>query len=136
MVSGSYFETVPGQNTKPRGAVLLDHRTSIRLPIIDSGFASSSGKLFYQTGSTLASVVDLTATGGGGGSGSGGTGGAGGSGGGGTGGAGQTSNPTHGAAGTVNTGGGAGGSSDYSSSGTAASAGGSGVVVIRYKFQN
>jgi hypothetical protein len=76
------------------------------------------------------------AGGGGGGSGSGGTGGAGGSGGGGTGGAGQTSNPTHGAAGTVNTGGGAGGSSDYSSSGTAASAGGSGVVVIRYKFQN
>ena len=76
------------------------------------------------------------AGGGGGGSGSGGTGGAGGPGGGGTGGAGQTSNPTHGAAGTVNTGGGAGGSSDYSSSGTAASAGGSGVVVIRYKFQN
>ena len=76
------------------------------------------------------------AGGGGGGSGSGGSAGAGGSGGGGAGGAGQSSNPTHGTAGTVNTGGGAGGSSDYSSSGTTASAGGSGVVVIRYKFQN
>jgi len=83
---------------------------------------------------TNSSVV--RAGGGGGGSGSGGTGGAGGPGGGGAGGAGQPSNGALGGAGTVNTGSGAGGTSDYSSTGQAASSGGSGVVVIRYKFQN
>ena len=102
-----------------------------------AGANASSGAGAGGAGATseITNSPVVRAGGGGGGSGSGGTGGAAGSGGGGAGGSGQTPNPTHGAAGTVNTGGGAGGSSDYSVSGTAASAGGSGIVVIRYKFQ-
>jgi len=54
---------------------------------------------------------------------------------GGTGGGGNGGNGTTGSAGSTNRGGGGGGSGATSPSGRAASAGGSGIVIIRYKYQ-
>ena len=88
-----------------------------------SGGAGGAGATTSINGTPTA-----RAGGGGGGSGSGGSGGAGGSGGGGAG-----SNGSTGTAGTANTGGGGGGAYPDPQYG---GAGGSGVVIIRYKFQN
>jgi len=63
-----------------------------------------------------------------------GTGGAGGSGGGGTGG-GSGTGPSQGIAGTTNTGGGAGGTNSGPNTSRSGNSGGSGIVMIRYKYQ-
>ena len=83
------------------------------------------------------STAPVTRAGGGGGGSGGGTAGSGGPGGGGAGATGATPVSTQGTPGTANTGGGGGGSSDYITSGNPAGAatGGSGLVIIRYKFQ-
>ena len=87
----------------------------------------------------LISGSSVTYAGGGGGAGgyfvNPGTGGAGGPGGGGTGGASGGPGPDQGVAGAANTGGGAGGTQNYPCSSRGGNAGGSGIVVIRYKFQ-
>ena len=72
----------------------------------------------------------------GGGAGGGYAGGNGGTGGAGGGGNGSNSGTTPAGAGTTNTGGGAGGSGNYPSPGIPGANGGSGIVIIRYKFQN
>jgi len=82
--------------------------------------------------SSQITTSSVTRAGGGGGSGFNGTGGAGGSGGGGDSGPGRALGP--GIAGTANTGGG-GGAGNYPGSPNNGAAGGSGIVVIRYKFQ-
>jgi hypothetical protein len=87
-----------------------------------AGGAGGPGRISSITGSSI------TKGGGGGGGGSGGSGGAGGSGGGGAGGT-----STHGTNATSNTGGGGGGSAN--SEGYWSGAGGSGIVIIRYRYQ-
>ena len=84
--------------------------------------------------SSISTSPTIYAGGGGGGSG-GGTAGSGGPGGGGAGATGLTPVASQGTPGTANTGGGGGGNADYTSSGAAAATGGSGIVIIRYKFQ-
>jgi hypothetical protein len=90
-------------------------------------------------GTTSSINATPTARGGGGGSGakaaSGGTGSDGGSGGGGHGGKSPSNPPDAGTAGTINTGGGGGAPTSNPAGSQAGAAGGSGIVIIRYKFQ-
>jgi hypothetical protein len=92
------------------------------------GGAGGSGTANNISGSSV------TYAGGGGAGGFAGAGGSGGVGGSGGGGAGAINNTSVGTAGTVNTGGGGGGTSDNTGNSDGA-AGGSGIVIIRYKFQ-
>jgi len=97
-----------------------------------SGGAGGGVKGFGASGEVSSCVSYFSGGGGGGSNGPGGYAKAGGLGGGGTSGPGAN---TQGEAGTINTGGGGGGFSAAPSS-TPGSAGGSGIVIIRYKFQN
>jgi len=81
------------------------------------------------------STAPVTRAGGGGGGSGGGTAGSGGPGGGGAGATGLTPVANQGTPGTANTGGGGGGNGDYTVSGAAAATGGSGIVIIRYRYQ-
>ena len=100
---------------------------------LPSGFGVASGQscgsYYYFSGGGGgggATAVPVTGAGGGAGLGGGGVGGTG------------NQNPTDGGAGTANTGGGGGGAGNSMPSGTgniAGAAGGSGIVILRYKFQ-
>ena len=120
--NGGTISDVPGGDRKSSGGGGAT-QVGQQAPSCNKGGAGGAG------GTTSISATPTAYAGGGGGGGYSGTAGAGGTGGGGAGGAGPNSAAT---AGTANTGGGGGGAS---SSG-ATSAGGSGIVIIRYKFQN